>query len=211
MEPVRTRAATEMTMAGQLQVTVHRLVGIAVMLGMSTCLLMVVLLLLLTREQQIHYVAVTPGIGVSRPGAVPEAAARDFAQGVVLHLGNLTPATVEDVYTAIAKYLHPQFLPAFQAYAKQEQERLQADHLSSMLSVRGTRVEQEGRIYRGIVSAMRRIYVGEEMVRDEAIDVVVEFLPVAVSALNIYGLVITNIRFPQLGRQIAQQPRGSRR
>ena len=80
-----------------------------------------------------------------------------------------------------------------------------------MLSVRGTRVEQEGRIYRGIVSAMRRIYVGEEMVRDEAIDVVVEFLPVAVSALNIYGLVITNIRFPQLGRQIAQQPRGSRR
>jgi len=211
MDPVRTCAETEITMAGQLQVTVHRLVGIAVMQGMSTCLLIVVLLLLVTREQQMHYVAVTPGIGVSRPGEVPEAAARDFAQGVVLHLGNLTPATVDDVYMSIAKYLHPQFLPAFQAYAKQEQERIHTDHLSSMLSVRSTQVEQEGRIYRGIVSAMRRVYVGEEMVRDEAIEVVVEFLPAAVSALNIYGLVITSVRFPQLGRQIAQQPRGQRR
>jgi len=211
MEPSDTCAATEMTMAGQLQVTVNRLVGLTVMLGLGLCLLMIVVVRLVTKEQQIHYVAVTPGLGISRPGEVPEAAARDFAQSVALHLGNLTPATAETVHAAIARYLHPQFLPAFQVQAKWEQEHIQADHLSSMLTVRGTRVEQEGQVYRGMVAAMRRVFVGEEIIRDEEIEVVVEFFPAAVSALNIYGLVITNIRFPQLGRQVAQQTRGHRR
>jgi hypothetical protein len=211
MESSDTSATNEMTMTGQLQATVNRLVGLIVMLGLGICLLIIVVVRLVTKAQQIHYVAVTPGLGISRPGEVPEAAARDFAQSVALHLGNVTPATVEAVYTAIARYLHPQFLPAFQAQAKWEQEHIQADHLSSMLTVRDTRVEREGQLYRGMVSAMRRIFVGEEMVRDEEIEVVVEFFPAAVSALNIYGLVITNIRFPQLGRQVAQQTRGHRR
>jgi hypothetical protein len=210
MAPSDTWAAADMTMAGQLQVTVNRLVGLTVMLGIGMCLLIFVVVRLVTKEQQIYYVAVTPGLGMSRPGEVPEAAARDFAQSVALHLGNLTPATVEAVYTAMARYLHPHFLPVFQAQAKRDQERIQTDYLSSMLTVRGTRVEQEGQIYRGMVSAMRRVFVGEEMVRDEEVEVVVEFFPAAVSSLNIYGLVITNIHFPQLGRQVAQQAHGQR-
>lgn len=191
------------------QTTTIRLTGVIVLL--SVALIAVVALLWVDRatdEKDIYYVSVGTGLGISRPGEVPTGAAEDFAKAVTAHLGTVVPATVTEVFTDIERYLHPQFVPQFKARAKREIEQVLEGHLASLVSIRGVDIqqdEQDQRITRCQVNAVRRVYVGEAMVREEAIEVQVAFFPAAVTALNIYGLVILDLQFPQLGRPLEPQ------
>jgi hypothetical protein len=136
---------------------------------------------------------------------VPTGAAEAFAQAVILHMGNVTPATVESVYTDIERYLHPHFVPQFKARAKREIAYVKENHIASLVSIRGVVIERddhEKRLNRAKVDAVRRVYVGESMVREEVIEVPVAFFPAAVTSLNIYGLLILELQFPQLGRPL---------
>jgi hypothetical protein len=194
---------------GQLaaeQTTTIRLTGAVVLLAVVLVAMAGLLWVdRFTDKQDIHYVSVGTGIGISRPGEVPTGAAEAFAQAVILHMGNVTPATVESVYTDIERYLHPHFVPQFKARAKREIAYVKENHIASLVSIRGVVIERddhEKRLNRAKVDAVRRVYVGESMVREEVIEVPVAFFPAAVTSLNIYGLLILELQFPQLGRPL---------
>ena len=200
---IQPSAANTFAQIGQDQTTMIRLTGVlvvlSVVLGAAVGLLWVQWA---TDDAAIHYVAITPGLGISRPGEISTGAAEAFAQAVTLHLGNVMPATAMDVYGEIERYLHPQFAPRFKAWAAREVKHVQDGHVASLVSVRGVTIEQDQRLSLARIDAVRRVYVGEAMVREEAIEVEVRFFPATVTALNIYGLVIADLFFPQLGRPL---------
>jgi hypothetical protein len=129
-----------------------------------------------------------------RPGAVPDTLAVDFAQQLVLLLSNVTPATAADAHAAVAKYLHPQLLLAFQTQMAREREYLTTDAIATQLAVRSATVTTPGRPQTVTVQALRRIYVGKTPIRDEEVQATVTLLPVVPSPLNPYGLVVTALQ-----------------
>jgi hypothetical protein len=128
------------------------------------------------------------------PGAVPDTLAVDFAQQLVLLLGNVTPATAADAHTAVAKYLHPQLLLPFQTAMARERELLHTDEMATQLAVRRATVTTPGVPRIVTVQALRRLYVGTTPIRDDEVQATVTLRPVAPSPLNPYGLVVVGLQ-----------------
>jgi hypothetical protein len=124
----------------------------------------------------------------------------------------VTPATAADAHAAVAKYLHPQLLLAFQTQMAREREYLTTDAIATQLAVRSATVTTPGRPQTVTVQALRRIYVGKTPIRDEEVQATVTLLPVVPSPLNPYGLVVTALQLsPPLVPAEARPARLSRR
>jgi hypothetical protein len=147
-----------------------------------------------SRPLPIYYVPASGAPGFLYPDEVPDALAADLAQEVVLLLYNITPATVTAAHQTVAKYLHPSALVPFQVQAEQERQRVMAETLSAQLAIRDVQVHREQTQRHIVLTAMRRVYVGKLPVRDEEVEAAVTLLPVRPSALNPYGLVVTDLR-----------------
>jgi hypothetical protein len=205
-------AATRLDVWGHLQAKALRLEAACVLLALATVGLAVLTAWLLLRPAPIYYVPATVGPGLLRPGEVPDTLARDFAQQLVLLLGNVTPVTAADAHTAVAKYLHPQLLLPFQTAMAREREILRTDAMATQLAVRSAAVTTAGVPRIVTVMALRRIYVGKTPIRDEEVQATVTLLPVAPSPLNPYGLVVTALQLtPPLVPAEASTARLSRR
>jgi hypothetical protein len=174
-----------------LQARALRLEAACMLLALATVGLAALTGWLLLRPTPIYYVPATVGPGLLHSGEVPATLAVDFAQQLVLLLGNVTPATAADAHTAVAKYLHPQLLLPFQTLMARERELLHTDEIATQLAVRSATVTTPGRPQTVTVQALRRIYVGKTPIRDEEVQATVTLLPVAPSPLNPYGLVVT--------------------
>jgi hypothetical protein len=203
--------ANRLTLWGHLQARALRLEAVCVLLAGTTLGLTALTVWLATRPVPLLY-PTTAGPLLVVPGAVPDTLAVDFAQQLVLLLGNTTPATAADAHAAVAKYLHPQLLLPFQTAMARERELLHTDEMATQLAVRSATVTTPGVPRTVTVLALRRIYVGKTPIRDEDVQATVTLLPVAPSPLNPYGLVVTALHLtPPLVLAEARPARLSRR
>jgi hypothetical protein len=197
---------------GHLQAKALRLEAVCVLLASTTVGLALLTGWLVTRPAPIYYIPASVGPGLLVPGAVPDALAVDFAQQLVLLLGNVTPATAADAHAAVAKYLHPQLLLPYTTHMAREREVLRADEMATQLAVRSATVTTSGVPRTVTVTALRRIYVGKTPIRDDEVQALVTLLPVIPSPLNPYGLVVTALQLaPPLMPAEASPARLSRR
>ena len=197
---------------GHLQAKALRLEAACVLLAGTTAGLALLTGWLVARPAPIYYIPARVGPGLLASGEVPDALARDFAQQLVLLLGNVTSATAADAHAAVAKYLHPQLLLAFQTQMARERERLRTDEIATQLAVRSATVTTPGRPHTVTVTALRRIYVGKTPIRDEEVQATLTLLPVLPSPLNPYGLVVTALQLtPPLAPTEARATTLSRR
>lgn len=189
---------------GTLQARALRLEAAVALLALATCGLMGLTVWQATRPVPVYYIPAGGGPGMVRPGEVPDTLVVDFAQQLVLLLTNVMPPTVATAHREVSKYLHPQFLPQFQAQAEREQALMKEQQLSAQLSIRDA-VSRTVPPYRQVtIAAIRRVYVGKLPVRDEEVQAEVTLLPVRPSTLNPYGLVVTGLRLTPL-----EAPEGS--
>jgi hypothetical protein len=177
-----------------LQTKALRLEAATLLLACTTAALAGFTLWQASRPLPIYYVPASGAPGFLSPGDVPDALAADLAQHLVLLLYNITPATVAAAHQLVEKYLHPSALVPFQVQAAQERQRVVAETLSAQLAIRGVQVHREQTQRHIVLSAVRRVYVGKLPVRDEEVEAAVTLLPVRPSALNPYGLVVTDLR-----------------
>jgi hypothetical protein len=184
---------TMLDLWGTLQAKVIRLEVAVVLFACVVAGLTGLTLWLATRPVPIYYIPASVGPGLLTPGDMPDRLAAEFAQHVVLVLYNITPATVEAAHEAVAKYFHPQLLLAFEVQAERERQAIRDKVISSQLSIRASAVHREGEQRRVTVSALRRVYVGKLVVRDEEVQAEIVLLPVHPSVLNPYGLVVADL------------------
>jgi hypothetical protein len=205
-------AVARLDLWSHLQAKALRLEAVCALLASTTAGLTLLTGWLITRPAPIYYIPASVGPGLLAPGEVPETLTRDFAQQLVLLLGNVTPATAADAHAAVAKYLHPQLLLAFQTQMAREREMLRTDEIATQLAVRSATVTTPGLPQTVTVTALRRIYVGKTPIRDEEVQAALTLLPVLPSPLNPYGLVVTALLLtPPLGPAEASTARLSRR
>jgi hypothetical protein len=204
--------ANRLDLWGHLQAKALRLEAVCVLLAVTAAGLGGLTLWLATRPVPLLY-PTAAGPLLVLPGAVPDTLAVDFAQQLVLLLGNTTPATAADAHAAVAKYLHPQLLLPFTTQMARERDLLRTDEMATQLAVRSATVTTPGGIPRIVtVMALRRLYVGKTPIRDEEVQATVTLLPVAPSPLNPYGLVVTALQLtPPLVPAVASSARLPRR
>jgi hypothetical protein len=197
---------------GHLQAKALRLEAVCVLLASTTAGLALLTGWLITRPAPIYYIPASVGPGLLRPGEVPDTLAQDFAQQLVLLLGNVTPATAADAHAAVSKYLHPHLLLVFQTQMARERDLLRHDEMSMQLTARSATVTTPGVPRTVTIMALRRIYVGKTPIRDDEVQATVTLMPVAPSPLNPYGLVVTALQLsPPLVPVEASTARLSRR
>jgi hypothetical protein len=203
--------ANRLDLWGHLQAKALRLEAACVLLAGTVAGLVGLTLWLATRPVPLLY-PTAAGPLLVLPGAVPDTLAVDFAQQLVLLLGNVTPATAADAHAAVAKYLHPQLLLPFQTAMARERDLLRTDEMATQLAVRSATVTTPGVPRIVTVQALRRIYVGTTPIRDEEVQATVTLRLVAPSPLNPYGLVVTALHLtPPLVPAEASTARLSRR
>jgi hypothetical protein len=185
--------ANRLNLWGHLQAKALRLEAGCGLLAGATLGLTALTIWLATRPVPLLY-PTAAGPLLVLPGVVPDTLAVDFAQQLVLLLGNVTPATAADAHTAVAKYLHPQLLLPFTTQMARERELLRTDEMATQLAVRSATVTMPGVPRIVTVQALRRIYVGTTPVRDEEVQATVTLRPVAPSPLNPYGLVVVGLQ-----------------
>ena len=181
--------ANRLDLWGHLQAKALRLEAACVLLAGTAAGLAGLTVWLATRPVPLLY-PTAAGPLLVLPGAVPDTLAVDFAQQLVLLLGNVTPATAADAHTAVAKYVHPQLLLPFQTAMTRDR----TDEMATQLAVRSATVTTPGSPRTVTVMALRRLYVGKTPIRDEEVQAMVTLLPVAPSPLNPYGLVVTALQ-----------------
>jgi hypothetical protein len=191
---------------GTLQARALRLEAAVALLALATGALTGLAVWQATRPVPVYYIPAGGGPGLARPDEVPDTLVVDFAQQLVLSLANVMPATVTAVHREVSKYLHPQFLPQFQAQAEREQALIKEQQLAVQLSIRDARSHAVPPYRQVLVAALRRVYVGKLPIRDEEVQAEVTLLPVRPSVLNPYGLVVTDLRLTPLAA-----PEGSTR
>jgi hypothetical protein len=203
---------TRLDLWGHLQGKALRLEAVCVLLASTTAGLALLTGWLVTCPAPIYYIPASVGPGLLAPGEVPDTLAVDFAQQLVLLLGNVTPATAADTHAAVAKYLHPQLLLPFTTQTAREREMLRTDEMATQLAVRSAAVTTPGVPRTVTITALRRIYVGKTPIRDDEVQATVTLLPVAPSPLNPYGLVVTAVQLtPPLAPAAAGAAQLSRR
>ena len=136
-----------------------------------------------------------PGLVV--PNAVPEAHVRALSEQVALVLYNITPETAEAAHTRVAQLFHPQLLNIFRARAERERAMMQAEDLSTQLSIRNTVTGRSGGAYAARIDAVRRVYAGTLPIRDEELGVTLRWQRVQPGPLNPWGLAIIGLEFSE--------------
>lgn len=118
-------------------------------------------------------VYVVPGVtksGLYRPDATWHEAARDFALGYVLTVGNFTPESAARSFALSQRYLAPALLSDVRATLAAELERIRRDRISAAFTPADdvqTTVHDDG--LRVIVPGHARIYAGRELIREKAL------------------------------------------
>lgn len=102
------------------------------------------------------------GEAVLLPGALPEAAAREFALRWVLHFDNFTPGTIEGSHEVLRRMIAPRaWAGASESLEKRKRVTLEG-RMSSQAIVLSTRVE-------GLtvsVEAIRRTFISDKLSRE---------------------------------------------
>ena len=136
-----------------------------------------------------------PGLVI--PNEVPAAHVRALSEQVALVLYNVTPETAEAAHARVAQLFHPQLLNIFQARAERERAMMQAEDLSTQLSIRNTVTGRSGGAYAARIDAVRRVFAGTLPIRDEELGVTVRWQRVQPSPLNPWGLAIIGLEFSE--------------
>ena len=139
--------------------------------------------------------ALAPGLVI--PNAVPDAFVKALSEQIVLVLYNVTPATAEAAHERVAPLFHPQLLDVFKARVARERTMMQAENLSTQLSVRHTVVGRSGGAYAARIDALRRVFAGTLPIRDEELGVTMQFQRVQPSPINPWGLSIIGLDFTE--------------
>lgn len=116
-------------------------------------------------------VYVVPGAtksGLYRADATWHEAARDFAQGYALTVGNFTPESAARSYDTSLRYLAPGALSAVRATLATELERIRRDRISAAFTIAGDvqSTAHDDRI-QVAVPGHTRIYAGRELIREK--------------------------------------------
>ncbi len=122
------------------------------------------------------------------PGAVPEAAAREFALRWVLHFDNFTPATIGPSHDALRRMISPgAWAGASEALEKRKQIAVEG-RMSSQVLPLAARVEG----LRVTVEAVRRTFISDRLSREAKVryEVVLEKQPP--TEPNPYGLSVVS-------------------
>ncbi len=184
---------------GQAVVQVRRLQGAVVALAVAVAALSVAVLLPILAGTPVHYIP-PGGPGVSLPGVIPDEAATDYASRWLVVRYSFTEATVRDAHREVAKGLHPTMRTAFEKQAEQEVLVVKEHQLATQLTMRHAQVlGRAGEEVRVQVQAVRAIYVGKALVREEEVAGELGVLP-WVAQGHPRGLVISRIKLsPSLG------------
>ncbi len=122
------------------------------------------------------------------PGAVPEAAAREFALRYVLHLDNFTPATIETSDGVLSRMVAPRAWSGAAAALEKRREVVREGRMSSQVLP----VEARAEGLKVTIEALRRIFVSDRLSREARVryEVVLEKQPPVEP--NPFGLAVVS-------------------
>jgi hypothetical protein len=122
------------------------------------------------------------------PGAVPEAAAREFALRYVLHFDNYTPATIEASHAVLRPMISARsWAGASEALDRRTKVVLEG-RMASQLLPRSTRVEG----LRVTVEGLRRTFVADKLSREVPATYEVQLEKQPGTDANPYGLAVVS-------------------
>ena len=183
---------------GQGPVVRLRLEGALALVALAALGLVVLLGVVLTRATPVCYGTASAAPGLVVPGEVPEGFARRLAEQIVLLLYNVTPATVDGAYERVYPLAHPRFLRVFEMRSKEERQTMVEHSLSAQLALRATTTrELPSGDFQVEVAALRRLYAGDAVLRDEEVVATVWLRPVYPTDLNPYGLALVELTLSQ--------------
>jgi hypothetical protein len=122
------------------------------------------------------------------PGAVPEAAVREFALRYVLHFDNFTPATIEASDQVLQKMVSARSWMGASAALEKRRKVVAEGRMSSQ--VLPVSVAIEGR--RVTVEARRRIFIADKLSRETPVKYVVTVEKQPPTEPNPYGLAVVS-------------------
>lgn len=122
------------------------------------------------------------------PGAVPEAAAREFALRYVLHFDNFTPATIEEAQEILRRMISARSWSEATKALSRRLDVVREGRMSSQVIPLSTRVE-------GLavtVAAVRRTFIADKLSRERRVRYVVRLERQPPTEPNPYGLSVVS-------------------
>lgn len=182
----RYAGAEEENMKLKLVTMVLGAVCVVQALGIAWCLV---------RPQAIYYVPGAVTSGVSYPGVVPMESVGAFASAWLMNWVNYTPETTGTVFERSSKYMSPGFLSKARATLLKEMERVRQDRISSVFALKKEpAVKKEGLGFVVRLEGERGVFMGKEELAFEDIYYEVTLSVVPVSSVNVFGLVVTDLK-----------------
>jgi hypothetical protein len=122
------------------------------------------------------------------PGAVPGAAAREFALRYVVHFDNYTPSTLDATESVLQRMVAPRSWTRAAQTLERRRKLVQEGRMSSQVVPLAS--EADG--LRVVVRAVRRVFIADRLSREAPVRYVVALEPQAPTDLNPYGLAVVS-------------------
>lgn len=120
------------------------------------------------------------------PGAVPEAAAREFALRYVIHFDNYTPSTLEGSRDVLLAMVSPRSWSDAEKAFEKRRRVVEEGRMASQVVPLEARVKDR----RVIIEALRRTFVGDRLSREARVRYVVTIEQQEPTVPNPFGLAV---------------------
>jgi hypothetical protein len=125
----------------------------------------------------VHYIP-EGGPGYSKPGVLPEAMARDFAERFARARFTFTPDTFKLAIEECLRWVHPELRVRFKVDAEEEERRVRKEQLSSQVHFTQRQVTPGRRdTAKVVLLGVRSVWVGEGLLREEPLRAEVTLVP----------------------------------
>jgi hypothetical protein len=129
------------------------------------------------------------------PGAVPEAAAREFAVRYVTHFDNFTPGTLDAAEQAVRRMVSARTA----SRAAQALERRRTLSTEGRMASQAIPVSASVEGSRATVEALRRVFVSDKLSRESRVRYRLELERQPPTELNPFGLAVVSQEIEDLG------------
>lgn len=149
------------------------------------------------RGRDVHIVASCTS-GVSRPGDIPPAVAKDYAEKWFQNRLTFTDDTIDDVHASVRRSLDPRLGMAFGVQAREEAKEIKKAKMTSQAiahSPATTILDYTSRRVLVQSSGIQTILIGSEEVLQEAVTLTLTLEP-TVNAGIPAGLIVTRVQEP---------------
>ncbi len=122
------------------------------------------------------------------PGAVPEAALREFALRYVLHFDNFTPATIDGATETLRRMVSARTWSAAADSLEKRRQLVHEGRMASQVLPLASRVEKD----RVTVEALRRTFIADKLSREARVRYEVALERQAPTEPNPFGLAVVS-------------------